>query len=80
MVETAQRGKLDPVIGREEEIRRVIQVLSRRRKNNPLLLGDHGHTLSMAGPAGRNGAAAVAVAAATAYSARALAFSSCVRH
>jgi ATP-dependent Clp protease ATP-binding subunit ClpA len=79
MVETAQRGKLDPVIGREEEIRRVIQVLSRRRKNNPLLLGDHGHTLSMAGPAGRNGAAAVA-GAATAYSARALAFSSCVRH
>lgn len=42
MVETAQRGKLDPVIGREEEIRRVIQVLCRRRKNNPLLLGEPG--------------------------------------
>eukprot|EP01047_Picozoa_sp_COSAG01_P019238 COSAG01_NODE_1064_length_11885_cov_7.744358_14_plen_70_part_00 len=63
MVETAQRGKLDPVIGREEEIRRVIQVLSRRRKNNPLLLGDHGHTLSMARPAVCNGAAAAAAAA-----------------
>ena len=38
----AQRGSLDPVIGREEEIRRVVQVLSRRTKNNPLLLGEPG--------------------------------------
>ncbi|MFQ5598442.1 MAG: ATP-dependent chaperone ClpB [Nitrospiria bacterium] len=38
----AQTGKLDPVIGRDEEIRRVIQVLSRRRKNNPVLIGEPG--------------------------------------
>ena len=38
----AQNGKLDPVIGRETEIRRVMQVLSRRRKNNPVLIGDPG--------------------------------------
>ncbi|MEX2108964.1 MAG: ATP-dependent chaperone ClpB [Solirubrobacterales bacterium] len=38
----AEAGKLDPVIGRDEEIRRVIQVLSRRRKNNPVLIGDPG--------------------------------------
>ncbi len=38
----ARDGKLDPVIGRDEEIRRVIQVLSRRRKNNPVLIGDPG--------------------------------------
>jgi ATP-dependent Clp protease ATP-binding subunit ClpB len=38
----AQSGKLDPVIGREIEIRRVMQVLSRRRKNNPVLIGDPG--------------------------------------
>ncbi len=38
----AQQGKLDPVIGREEEIRRVLQVLSRRTKNNPVLIGDPG--------------------------------------
>jgi len=38
----AQEGKLDPVIGRDEEIRRTIQVLSRRTKNNPLLVGDPG--------------------------------------
>src|SRR5207302_9662980 len=36
----AEDGKLDPVIGRDEEIRRVIQVLSRRTKNNPVLIGD----------------------------------------
>ena len=41
LVESAQHGSLDPVIGREEEIRRVIQVLSRRTKNNPLLLGTY---------------------------------------
>src|SRR5215212_2666629 len=38
----ARRGKLDPVIGRDEEIRRVIQVLSRRTKNNPVLIGEPG--------------------------------------
>ena len=38
----AERGKLDPVIGRDEEVRRVIQVLSRRTKNNPVLIGEPG--------------------------------------
>src|SRR3569833_2282711 len=38
----ARRGKLDPVIGRDEEIRRVVQVLSRRTKNNPVLIGEPG--------------------------------------
>src|SRR5438874_881070 len=38
----ARQGKLDPVIGRDEEIRRVIQVLSRRTKNNPVLIGEPG--------------------------------------
>ncbi|UCE40317.1 MAG: ATP-dependent chaperone ClpB [Candidatus Aminicenantes bacterium] len=38
----AQQGKLDPVIGREDEIRRVVQVLSRRKKNNPVLIGEAG--------------------------------------
>ena len=38
----AKDGKLDPVIGRDDEIRRVIQILSRRTKNNPVLLGDPG--------------------------------------
>src|SRR4029077_2246079 len=38
----ARRGKLDPVIGRDDEIRRVIQVLSRRTKNNPVLIGEPG--------------------------------------
>ncbi|MBN2023282.1 MAG: ATP-dependent chaperone ClpB [Pirellulales bacterium] len=42
LVERAQRGKLDPVIGRDQEIRRVIQVLSRRTKNNPVLIGEPG--------------------------------------
>ncbi len=42
LVECAQQGKLDPVIGRDEEIRRVIQVLSRRTKNNPVLIGQPG--------------------------------------
>ncbi len=42
LTEQARRGKLDPVIGRDEEIRRCIQVLSRRRKNNPVLIGDPG--------------------------------------
>ena len=40
--EMAQAGKLDPVIGRDEEIRRVLQVLSRRTKNNPVLIGEPG--------------------------------------
>jgi ATP-dependent Clp protease ATP-binding subunit ClpB len=42
LTETARRGTLDPVIGRDEEIRRVIQVLSRRTKNNPVLIGEPG--------------------------------------
>jgi ATP-dependent Clp protease ATP-binding subunit ClpB len=42
LTELARRGKLDPVIGRDPEIRRVIQVLSRRTKNNPVLIGDPG--------------------------------------
>jgi ATP-dependent Clp protease ATP-binding subunit ClpB len=42
LTEQAQRGKLDPVIGRDEEVRRVIQVLSRRTKNNPVLIGEPG--------------------------------------
>jgi len=42
LTELAAQGKLDPVIGREEEIRRTIQVLSRRTKNNPVLIGDAG--------------------------------------
>src|SRR2546422_1126315 len=42
LTDLASRGKLDPVIGRDEEIRRVIQVLSRRTKNNPVLIGEPG--------------------------------------
>ncbi len=42
LTQLARQGKLDPVIGRDEEIRRVIQVLSRRTKNNPVLIGDPG--------------------------------------
>ena len=42
LTELAKNGTLDPVIGRDEEVRRVIQVLSRRRKNNPLLIGEPG--------------------------------------
>src|ERR1700688_1968426 len=42
LTDLARRGKLDPVIGREEEIRRVIQVLARRTKNNPVLIGEPG--------------------------------------
>jgi ATP-dependent Clp protease ATP-binding subunit ClpB len=42
LTELAEQGKLDPVIGRDEEIRRVIQVLSRRTKNNPVLIGEPG--------------------------------------
>jgi ATP-dependent Clp protease ATP-binding subunit ClpB len=42
LTEAAREGKLDPVIGRDEEIRRTIQVLSRRTKNNPVLIGEPG--------------------------------------
>src|SRR5439155_8720438 len=42
LTEAAAQGKLDPVIGRDDEIRRVIQVLSRRTKNNPVLIGEAG--------------------------------------
>src|SRR5207237_6099647 len=42
LTEEAEQGKLDPVIGRDEEIRRVIQILSRRTKNNPVLIGEPG--------------------------------------
>ena len=42
LTQAAQEGKLDPVIGRDEEIRRTIQVLSRRTKNNPVLIGEPG--------------------------------------
>ena len=42
LTELARKGKLDPVIGRDEEVRRTIQVLSRRTKNNPVLIGEPG--------------------------------------
>src|SRR5690606_20727204 len=42
LTQRAKDGKLDPVIGRDSEIRRVMQVLSRRRKNNPILIGEPG--------------------------------------
>ena len=42
VTERARQGKLDPVIGREEEIKRTIQILSRRTKNNPVLIGEPG--------------------------------------
>ncbi|KIO15880.1 hypothetical protein M407DRAFT_235140, partial [Tulasnella calospora MUT 4182] len=42
LTELAREGKLDPVIGRDEEIRRTIQILSRRTKSNPVLLGNAG--------------------------------------
>ena len=42
LTELARKGKLDPVIGRDDEIRRTIQVLSRRTKNNPVLIGEPG--------------------------------------
>jgi ATP-dependent Clp protease ATP-binding subunit ClpB len=42
LTEAAREGKLDPVIGRDQEIRRTIQILSRRTKNNPILLGEPG--------------------------------------
>ena len=42
LIEAARTGKLDPVIGRDDEIRRVLQILSRRTKNNPILIGEPG--------------------------------------
>ncbi|OGO04274.1 MAG: Clp protease [Chloroflexi bacterium RBG_13_54_8] len=42
LTELARRGKIDPVVGREEEIRRVVQILSRRTKNNPIIIGEAG--------------------------------------
>lgn len=42
LTELAKRGKLDPVIGRHDEIRRCIQILSRRTKNNPVIIGEPG--------------------------------------
>ena len=42
LTEKAEQGKLDPVIGRDDEIRRTIQVLARRTKNNPVLIGEPG--------------------------------------
>src|SRR5579863_5519571 len=42
LIELARRGKLDPVIGRDDEIRRVMQILARRTKNNPVLIGEPG--------------------------------------
>src|SRR5438105_1633566 len=42
LTQTAKQGKIDPVIGREVEIRRVMEILSRRTKNNPILIGDPG--------------------------------------
>ncbi len=55
LVSLARKGKLDPVIGRDEEIRRVIQILSRRTKNNPVLIGEPGvgKTAIVEGLAGR---------------------------
>lgn len=43
LVQAAKDGKLDPVIGRDDEIRRVVRILSRRRKNNPVLIGGTQH-------------------------------------
>jgi len=55
LTELARKGKLDPVIGRDEEIRRVVQILSRRTKNNPVLIGEPGvgKTAIVEGLAGR---------------------------
>ncbi|NLV52825.1 MAG: AAA domain-containing protein [Bacteroidales bacterium] len=55
LVERAKSGKLDPVIGRDEEIRRILQILSRRTKNNPILIGEPGtgKTAIVEGLAGR---------------------------
>ena len=43
LTQLAKEGKIDPVIGREDEIRRIVQILSRRKKNNPVLIGEPGN-------------------------------------
>ena len=55
LVDLARQGKLDPVIGRDDEIRRLLQILSRRTKNNPILIGEPGtgKTAIVEGLAGR---------------------------
>jgi ATP-dependent Clp protease ATP-binding subunit ClpB len=56
LTEAAREGKIDPIIGRDEEIRRAMQVLSRRTKNNPVLIGEPGvgkTAIARAGPAHR---------------------------
>jgi ATP-dependent Clp protease ATP-binding subunit ClpA len=45
LIKLAEEGKLDPVIGREREITRIAQILSRRKKNNPIIVGDPGCVL-----------------------------------
>lgn len=45
LIKLAQNGKLDPVVGREDEINRIAQILSRRKKNNPIILGEPGCVL-----------------------------------
>lgn len=46
LLKLAEEGKLDPVVGREKEILRIAQILSRRKKNNPIILGEPGCVLS----------------------------------
>lgn len=46
LIKLAEEGKLDPVIGREREINRIAQILSRRKKNNPIIIGEPGCVLS----------------------------------
>lgn len=48
LTQAARDGKLDPVIGRDDEIRRTVQILSRRTKNNPILLGEPGELVERA--------------------------------
>jgi ATP-dependent Clp protease ATP-binding subunit ClpC len=45
LIKLAEEGKLDPVVGREDEINRIAQILSRRKKNNPIILGEPGCVL-----------------------------------
>jgi ATP-dependent Clp protease ATP-binding subunit ClpC len=42
LIKSASEGKLDPVVGREQEIQRIAQILSRRKKNNPIIIGEPG--------------------------------------
>lgn len=46
LIKLAEEGKLDPVVGREDEILRIAQILSRRKKNNPIIIGEPGCVLS----------------------------------